>query len=60
VHAADAVAHLVAVPTQNLDGKLPPLAPPAWERLSLNSEQYLNVVEQTRTGVESLCQALGV
>jgi putative nucleotidyltransferase with HDIG domain len=59
VHAADAVAHLVAVAAQNND-KLPPFAQHAWERLSLNSEQYLNVVEQTRNGVESLCQALGV
>lgn len=59
VHVADAVAHLVAAATHN-DDQLTPLAPPAWDRLGLNGEQYLIVVEQTRTGVESLCQALGV
>ena len=59
VHVADAIAHAVAVSTKK-DDKLPPLAPPAWERLGLGSEQYLVVVEQTKAGVESLCQALGV
>lgn len=57
VHVADAISHAVAA---TKDDKLPPLAPPAWERLGLGGEQYLGVVAQTRAGVESLCQALGV
>lgn len=59
VHVADAIAHAVAAPATK-DDKLPPLAPPAWERLGLGSAKYVEVVAQTREGVESLCQALGV
>jgi putative nucleotidyltransferase with HDIG domain len=59
VHVADAIAHAVAASPAK-DDKLPPLAPPAWELLGLGGEQYLGVVAQTRSGVESLCQALGV
>lgn len=58
VYVADAIAHAVA--SAGPDDKLPPLAPPCWERLGLASEHYLGAVEQTRAGVESLCQALGV
>jgi len=59
VHVADAIAHAVAAPTTK-DDKLPPLAPPSWERLGLASEHYLGAVDQTKAGVEALCQALGV
>jgi putative nucleotidyltransferase with HDIG domain len=59
VHVADAIAHAVAASAGPND-KLPPLSPPSWERLGLGGEKYLGVIDQTKAGVESLCQALGV
>jgi HD-like signal output (HDOD) protein len=59
VHVADAMVHaldLNALPAE----RVPTVQPTAWNRLALSDEACLRVFERTESGLEELCQALGL